>query len=178
MITGLFHVAPPLVERLRVTAAPFRLASSASPETIQTLCLASYATDGSLIRAYGPAGLEYTVVPDRACAVHDDPLFVETETPMSDDPPSVKRPHCAAATIVLPNEYVSGSTIVACWLVAFVNGSVAMIRTETFAEAESATTSAAVAASATASGSLFGRDEKANRIRLSPFHLDCRPNAV
>ena len=56
--TGLFHVAPPFVERLRVTAAPFRLASSASPETIQTLCRASKATDGSLTRAHGPAGVE------------------------------------------------------------------------------------------------------------------------
>src|SRR5918912_3294430 len=121
MFTGLFHVAPPFVERLRVTAAPFKFASSASPETIQTLCRASYATDGSLTRAHGPAGVELTVMPGSCWAVHDDPLFVETETPMSDDPPSVKRPHCAVATIVLPNEYVSGSTIVACWLVAFVN---------------------------------------------------------
>src|ERR671939_531095 len=135
MFTGLFHVAPPFVERLRVTAAPFRLASSASPETIQTLCRASYATDGSLTRAHGPAGVELTVRPGSCCAVHDDPLFVETETPRSDDPPSVKRPHCAAATIVLPNPCVSGSTIVACWLVAFVNGSVAMIVGGTFAEA-------------------------------------------
>src|ERR671925_1704794 len=131
------HVAPPSVERLSVTAAPFKLASSASPETIQTLCFASKATDGSLIRAYGPGGVELTVMPGSCWAVHDEPLFVETETPMSDDPPSVKRPHCDAATIVLPNEYVSGSTIVARWLDAFVNGSVAMIRTDTFAEATS-----------------------------------------
>src|SRR5881409_1979951 len=83
-----------------------------------------------------------------ACAVHDVPLFVETETPMSDDPPSVKRPHCAVATIVLPDEYVSGSTIVACWLVEFVNGSVAMIVTATFAEATSVSVNAAMAARA------------------------------
>src|ERR671938_1708640 len=156
MLIGLFHVAPPFVERLRVTAAPFVLASIPSPETIQTLCFASYATDGSLTRAHGPAGVEFTVRPGSCWAVHDDPLFVETETPMSDDPPSVKRPHCAAATIVLPNEYVSGSTIVACWLVAFVNGSVAMTRTETFAAAASASTSAAVATKATPSRSRRG----------------------
>src|ERR687887_2366967 len=151
MFTGLFQVAPPFVERLRVTAAPFRLASSASPETIQTLCLASNATDGSLTRAHGPAGVEFTVRPGSCWAVHDDPLFVETETPMSDAPPLVNRPHCAAATIVLPNEYVSGSTIVACWLSGFVNGSVAMIVTATFAEATSVSVSAAVAARASAS---------------------------
>src|SRR5918911_5585552 len=145
MFTGLFHVAPPFVERLRVTAAPLRLASSASPETIQTLCRASNATDGSLTRAHGPAGVELTVRPGSCWAVHDDPLFVETETPRSDDPPSVKRPHCAEATIVLPNACVSGSTIDACWLVEFVNGSVAMIVTATFAEATSESVSAATA---------------------------------
>src|SRR2546423_14762055 len=87
----------------------------------------------------------------RACAVHDVPLFVETDTPMSDAPPSLKRPHCAAATIVLPNEYVSGSTIVLCWLVEFVNGSIPMIVTATFAEATSVSVSAAIAARASAS---------------------------
>src|ERR671927_768850 len=159
MLIGLFHVAPPFVERLRVTAAPFTFASIASPETIQTLCRASYATDGSLTRAHGPAGVEFTVRPGSCCAVHDDPLFVETETPMSDDPPSVKRPHCAAATIVLPNEYVSGSTIVACWLVALMNGSVAMIVTgTTVAEATSESVSAAMAARASASEKRLFRD--------------------
>src|SRR5919202_572027 len=158
MLIGLFHVVPPFVERLRVTAGPFRLASSASPETIQTLWRASYATDGSLTRAHGPAGVELTVRPGSCWAVHDDPLFVETETPRSDDPPSVKRPHCAAATIVLPNEYVSGSAIVACWLVAFVNGSVAMIVTATFAEATSESVSAAAAASPSASEKRLFRD--------------------
>src|SRR2546423_150952 len=94
----------------------------------------------------------------RACAVHDVPLFVETETPMSDAPPSLKRPHCAAATIVFPNEYVSGSTIVWCWLVEFVNGSVAMIVTATFAEATSDSVSAAMAARASASEKRLFRD--------------------
>src|SRR5918912_189264 len=158
MFTGLFHVAPPFVERLRVTAAPLRLASIASPETILTLCRASDATDGFLTRAQGPAGVEFTVRPGSCCAVHDVPLFVETETPMSDDPPSVKRPHCAAATIVLPNPCVSGSTIVACWLVAFVNGSVAMIVSATFAEATSDRVSAATAARPSANEKRLIRD--------------------
>ena len=78
-------------------------------------------------------------------------MFEDTETPMSDAPPSVKRPHCAAATIVLPNENVSGSTIVLCWLVELVNGSVAMMMTATFAEAASVSVSAAMAARASAS---------------------------
>src|SRR5438067_6311817 len=84
---------------------------------------------------------------------------------MSDDPPSVKRPHCAAATIVLPDEYVSGSTIVACWLDAFVNGSVAMIVTATFAEATSVSVSAAVAAKPKANASHRRTDENPNSIK-------------
>src|ERR671922_1492099 len=108
------------------------------------------------------------VIPGRAWAVQEAPLFVETETPMSEAPPSVKRPHCAAATIELPNEYVSGSTIVACWLVGFVNGSVAMIRTGTFAEATIVRTSAAVAATPSASGSRLGTDERPNRMYTPP----------
>jgi len=39
--TGLFQVAPPFVERLRMTAAPLTLASSARDETIQTWWRAS-----------------------------------------------------------------------------------------------------------------------------------------
>ena len=141
-----------------MTAAPLTLAFSASDETIQTLCRASNATDGSLTRAYGPGGAVYTVIPGSACDVHDVPLLLETETPMSEAPPSLKRPHCAAATIVLPNEYVSGSTIVLCWLVEFVNGSVAMIVTATFAEAMSVSVSAAMAARASASEKRLIRD--------------------
>jgi len=57
---------------------------------------------------------------------------------------------------------VSGSTIVACWLVGFVNGSVAMIVTATFAEAERARLSAAVAARASASVMRLRRGERAN----------------
>src|SRR5689334_6305812 len=42
---------------------------------------------------------------------------------MSDEPPSVKRPAWKAATIVEPDEKLSTSTSVACWLVGLVNGS-------------------------------------------------------
>src|SRR5438874_1023694 len=65
---------------------------------------------------------------------------------MSDAPPSKKRPNCAAETIVLPNEYESGSTIVLCWLVEFVNGSVAIFTTGMTAPAVTLKTSAAAAA--------------------------------
>src|SRR2546430_12925150 len=74
--------------------------------------------------------------------VHDVPLFVDVAKPMSDAPPSKKRPNCAAETIVEPNEYESGSTIVLCWLVEFVNGSVAILTTGIVALAATLSTSA------------------------------------
>src|SRR2546423_12738147 len=77
--------------------------------------------------------------------VHDVPLFVDVAQPMSDAPPSKKRPNCAAATIVEPNEYESGSTIVLCWLVEFVKGSVAILTTGMTALAATLSTSAAAA---------------------------------
>jgi len=105
---------PPFVERLTITAAPLTLALSASEETIQTPCLASKATDGSLTRAYGPGGFVKGVIPGMTPLVHDTPLFVDVAQPMSDAPPSKKRPSWGAETMVDPNEYESGSTIVLC----------------------------------------------------------------
>src|ERR671926_1304044 len=78
--------------------------------------------------------------------VQDVPLFVDVAQPMSDAPPSKKRPNCAAETRVEPNEYESGSTIVLCWLVEFVNGSVAIFTTGMTAPAATLKTSAAAAA--------------------------------
>src|ERR687883_1723748 len=146
MVTGLFQTVPPFVERLRITATPLTLELSASEETIQTLCLRSKATDGSLTRAYGPGGFVKPVIPGMTPLTHDVPPFVEVAQPMSDAPPSKKRPNCAAATIVLPNEYESGSTIVLCWLVELVNGSVAILTTGIVAPAATVSTRAAVAA--------------------------------
>src|SRR2546423_11284393 len=77
--------------------------------------------------------------------VHDVPLFVEVAKPMSDAPPSLKRPNCAAETSVEPNEYESGSTIVLCWLVEFVNGSGAIFTIGIVALAATLSTSAAAA---------------------------------
>src|SRR5205085_6481313 len=122
-------VRPPFVERFTITATPLGLELSASDEIIQTLCRASNATDASLTRAYGPAGFVNPVIPGMTPLVHDVPLFVDVAQPMSDAPPSKKRPNCAAETRVDPNEYESGSTIALCWLVEFVNGSVAIFTT-------------------------------------------------
>src|SRR5919198_314634 len=76
---------------------------------------------------------ENLVIPGSTPLVHDVPLLVDVAKPTSDAPPSKKRPNCAAATIVDPNENVSGSTIVLCWLVAFVNGSTAIRCSAAFA---------------------------------------------
>ena len=54
------------------------------------------------------------VIPGSVPLVHEAPLFVDVAQPMSVAPPSKKRPNWAAATIVEPDEYVSGSTIVLC----------------------------------------------------------------
>src|SRR5919199_1175264 len=148
IVTGLFQMVPPFVERLRITATPLTLALSASDETIQTLCLRSKATDGSLTRAYGPAGFVKPVIPGMTPLTHDVPLVVDVAQPMSDAPPSKKRPNCPAATSVEPNEYESGSTIVLCWLVEFVNGSVAILTTGIVALAPTLSTSAAAARAA------------------------------
>src|SRR5919204_5024167 len=69
---------------------------------------------------------------------------------MPDDPPSKKRPDCAAATPVEPKKNESGSTTVLCWLVELVNGSVAILRTGIDALAARLSTSAAVAANPSA----------------------------
>src|SRR5919202_849087 len=103
-VTGFPQEVPPVVERFTITATPLGVELSASDETIQTLCRASNATDGSLTRAYGPAGLVKTVIPGITPLVHETPLFVEVAQPMSDAPPLKKRPNCAAATIVEPKE--------------------------------------------------------------------------
>jgi hypothetical protein len=97
------------------------------------------------------------VIPGSVPELHVAPLSVEVAKPMSDAPPSKKRPNCAAATIVEPNEYVSGSTIVLCWLVAFVNGSNAIRVSAAFALATSGEARARAPARAMASDSRLRR---------------------
>src|SRR5918912_2761172 len=84
-------------------------------------------------------------MPGRDPLVHEAPLFVGVAKPLSEAPPSKKRPCWATATIVEPAEKVSGSTTVWCWLLEFVKGSLRM-RLLPFADAPADTTSAAVAA--------------------------------
>src|SRR2546426_742414 len=81
-------------------------------QVIQTSCSGSYPTDGSLIRAHGPGGVEYTVVLGRNPCVHVTPLSVVVSHPMLSDPPSVNRPVWWTATVVEPKEKVSGSSSV------------------------------------------------------------------
>jgi hypothetical protein len=62
--------------------------------------------------------------------------LVEVAQPILEAPPSVKRPDWMAATMVEPNENVSGSTIVWCWLVLLVYGSLLIWTMETAAKAK------------------------------------------
>jgi hypothetical protein len=70
-----------------------------------------------------PWGVEKVVVPGKNPFVKLDPPLVDVAKPMSDAPPSKKRPTWKADTQVLPEAKVSGSTSVLCWLVVLVNGS-------------------------------------------------------
>src|SRR5438309_4878969 len=64
------------------------------------------------------------VVPGRNPLVHDPPPSVDVAHPMSEEPPSKKRPLWKAATIVDPYAKVSGSTCAWCCELVFVNVSV------------------------------------------------------
>src|SRR2546428_197266 len=153
------NLAPPFVDRVYPSAVSDALSIGTT-----TLPFGSYPTAGSLTGAYVPAGVVTPVIPGRLPLVHVVPLFVDVAKPMSDEPPLKKRPNCAVATIVLPDEYVSGSTIVLCSLVALVKGSVAICVSATLAEATIVRTSAAVATKPNARGSRLRADEKTNRI--------------
>ena len=78
------------------------------------------------------------MIPGRLPLLQVAPLSVEVEKTMSDPPPSVNRPVCEAITMVDPNEYVSGSTWVACWLVVLVNVSLLIWMSATLAYADGA----------------------------------------
>jgi hypothetical protein len=83
-------------------------------------------------RSFVPLTVVHLVIPGSRPVVQDAPLFVDVEKPMAQAPPSKIRPTWYAATMVEPEEKVSGSTF-ARWLVAeealqvaWVNGSVPM----------------------------------------------------
>src|SRR5438034_3050646 len=63
-------------------------------------------------------------MPGRNPLVHVVPPSVEVAKPMSAPPPLKMRPTWNALTIVEPKANVSGSTSVACWLLALVKVSV------------------------------------------------------
>src|SRR5438309_2895682 len=64
------------------------------------------------------------VVPGRNPLVHDPPPSVDVAQPISEEPPSKKRPLWKAATIVDPYAKVSGSTCASCWELVLVKVSV------------------------------------------------------
>ena len=101
------------------------LGSSGIEETIQTACLASKATLASLTRSYGlvataraerHARQEARRIPGRPAVAGADPADVGRAA-------VEEAPDLEVETTVDPKANVSGSTSVACWLVAFVNGS-------------------------------------------------------
>src|SRR5260221_14394287 len=83
-----------------------------------------------------PAGVAKTVVPGRKPFLKVLPLLGDVAKPMLEPPPSKKRPTWKAETMVEPEDKVSGSTSVACWLVVLVYGSVLSWSRLTLAKAE------------------------------------------
>jgi hypothetical protein len=120
------------------------------------LWAASNATVGSLVRSYGLAGSPnggsaLNVCPGRNVgASHVAPPSPERTAPMSVAPPSKNRPTWNVVTTVPWCAKVSGSTSVACMLVALVNGSALILVSGTAADAEAAVASTAAAVSAAA----------------------------
>ena len=77
---------------------------------------------------------------------------------MSEAPPSLNLPVCAAITMVDPNAKVSGSTWVACALVLLVNVSLLILVRGTAAYADGVlTNTAAVAAAASTPARMYQR---------------------
>src|SRR5262245_46267703 len=116
MATTGFCQDRPSAERETVTPTPLTALLMTSPVIIHVPCLASKATLGSDTRANVPPPWK-TVMPGSIPCCHVAPPSVEVLKLMSEPPPSLNRPTCDEETIVLPNENVSGSTSVACWLV-------------------------------------------------------------
>src|SRR5205823_13723225 len=88
--------------------------------------------------SYGPLHSIF-VIPGNETCCQVAPPSSDVAQSMSEHPSLfTNRPCWNALTIVLPNEKVSGSTSVACWLSVLVNGSVLILLSETCAEDESA----------------------------------------
>src|SRR2546428_446624 len=111
MVTGASQVKPPSKDRLARTALPTTLKSMASPAMIQELVLGSVADGGSAVRFHGPGGFEYCVGVGRLPVVQVPPVSGEVGPPVLSEPPSGNRPPpWKVPTMVLPYEYVSGSS--------------------------------------------------------------------
>ena len=101
------------MDRLTTTAAPSGPGSvRPSEEIIQTLCLASNAATGSVVRL--KRSLEVGASPGSTPEVKLAPPLVDVANAVLDAPPSKKRPTWEVTTNVEPNANVSGSTAVAC----------------------------------------------------------------
>src|ERR1700716_167812 len=96
------------------------------------------------------------------------PPSVEAAKPMSDEPPSLKRPVWNADTMVVPLEKVSGSTWVACWLPELVKGSALTWVSARLARAGEAATATALIAAARASDQRAQRAPRAVTDILTP----------
>jgi len=88
----------------------------------QVPCARSKATAGSLTALYVPPAKMVIPVSRPFCQV--TPPSVEVAKPMSEAPPSKKRPIWKTATSVEPKAATAGSTSVACWLDGFEKVSV------------------------------------------------------
>src|ERR1700735_1420668 len=68
------------------------------------------------------------VIPGSEPCFHVAPPSVEVAQPISDAPPSSKRPCWNVATSVEPYDATSGSTSGLCWLDVWLNGSTLSLR--------------------------------------------------
>src|SRR5207244_7365901 len=100
MLTGFPHVRPSSVERLTRTVGGLTSGRSGGDEISQTRWTASYATLGSLTRAYGlEAAPELNVIPGRNPGASQlAPPFPDRTKPVSLAPPLKKRPTWNVAT--------------------------------------------------------------------------------
>src|SRR3954451_3683951 len=118
------HVRPSSVERFTKTVGTLTVGRSGIDEISQAPWAASYATLASLTRSNGlDASPELNVSCRKPGASHVAPPSPERTTPISLAPPLKKRPTWNVARTVPWSANVSGSSSVACWLVAFVYGS-------------------------------------------------------
>src|SRR6478736_1457764 len=100
-----------------------KLGSIVNVLTSQTPCTASKATDGSDAAVSGPGGVAFAVVAGRKLRCQVRPASVDTAVPIFEAAPASRRPTWNAATTVDPDDALSGSTAVSCWLSSFTYGS-------------------------------------------------------